>query len=60
MLNKPWITSPIVGATKLAHVDDAVGTLDIELSDDEIAFLEEPYKPHALSGFGPLGFQDRD
>ena len=60
MLNKPWITSPIVGATKMAHIDDAVAALDIELSDDEIAFLEEPYKPHALSGFDPLGFQGRD
>lgn len=47
---KPGITAPIVGATKPHHLDDAVAALDLELSDDEIASLEEPYMPHPISG----------
>jgi aryl-alcohol dehydrogenase (NADP+) len=51
VLAKPFVTAPIVGATKLEHVDDAVAAVDLELSPDEIARLEEPYRPHAVSGF---------
>jgi aryl-alcohol dehydrogenase-like predicted oxidoreductase len=43
LLARPGVTAPIVGATKLHHVDDAVGALDIKLSDEEIQRLEEPY-----------------
>jgi 1-deoxyxylulose-5-phosphate synthase len=57
LLGKRWIASPIIGATKLEHIDDAVGALDIRLDDDEAAFLEEPYAPHAMAGFDPRGFQ---
>ena len=42
---------PIVGATKLQHLDDAIASVDVKLSDDEIASLEEPYVPHAVVGF---------
>jgi aryl-alcohol dehydrogenase-like predicted oxidoreductase len=52
MLHKPGITSPVVGATKAKHLDDALKALSIKLSDEEIARLEEPYRPHeAPEGF---------
>jgi aryl-alcohol dehydrogenase-like predicted oxidoreductase len=47
---KPGVTAPIVGATKPQHLEDAVAALDLQLSDDEIAWLEEPYVPHPVSG----------
>ncbi len=51
MLSKPVITAPIVGATRMAHLDDAVAAADLRLTTDEIALLEEPYTPHAVVGF---------
>jgi aryl-alcohol dehydrogenase-like predicted oxidoreductase len=51
MLSKPFVTSPIVGATKMQHLDDAVAALSIHLSPDEIKTLEEPYLPHPVLGF---------
>jgi aryl-alcohol dehydrogenase-like predicted oxidoreductase len=51
MLSKPAITSPIVGATKPHHLSDAVAALSLRLSPEEIASLEEPYKPHPVLGF---------
>ena len=51
LLHKPVITAPIVGATKLEHLDDALGSLEVKLSSEEIAALEEPYAPHAVAGF---------
>jgi aryl-alcohol dehydrogenase-like predicted oxidoreductase len=50
LLGKPGVTAPIVGATKARHVDDALAAEQLELSDDEVARLEEPYVPHAVSG----------
>jgi 1-deoxyxylulose-5-phosphate synthase len=47
LLSKSVITSPIVGATKEQHIKDAVEAVELELSEDEIAALEEFYKPHA-------------
>lgn len=44
------VTSPVVGATKKHHIDGAIKAVDIELSDEEKAYLEEPYKPHAPVG----------
>jgi len=44
------VASPIVGATKPHHVDGAVAAVDMVLSDEEIAYLEEPYVPHAIVG----------
>ena len=44
------VASPIVGATKMHHVDGAAKAVDLELTNEEIAFLEEPYVPHVLSG----------
>ena len=51
MLSKPVITAPIIGASKLGHLDDAVAALELRLSDDEIAALEAPYSPHVVAGF---------
>jgi len=51
VLSKPWVTAPIVGATKPVHVDDAVAATSLELTDDEVARLEEPYAPHRVVGF---------
>ena len=50
LLHKPAVTAPIVGSTKAAHLDDALAAEQLELSDEEIARLEEPYVPHAISG----------
>ena len=50
LLHRPGVTAPIVGATKLEHVDDGLAAEQLELSADEIARLEEPYRPHAVSG----------
>ena len=48
---KPVVTSPIVGATKLEHLDDAAAAVELTLSDEEIGRLEEPYEPHGVVGF---------
>ncbi|MBR3311143.1 MAG: aldo/keto reductase [Solobacterium sp.] len=44
------VTSPVVGATKVSHIDGAVGAVNLELSEDEIRYLEELYVPHAVVG----------
>ena len=49
MLSKPCVTSPIIGATKMHHLTDAVAAVDVTLDDDEIAALEEPYVPRGPS-----------
>ena len=51
LLSKPVISAPIVGATKLHQLDDAIASVNVELSAEEIATLEEPYIPHAVVGF---------
>ena len=48
---KPAVTSPIVGATKLEHLDDAAASVELTLTADEVARLEEPYEPHDIVGF---------
>jgi aryl-alcohol dehydrogenase-like predicted oxidoreductase len=50
VLQQPGVTSPIVGATKLEHLDDAVAALSLRLGAEEIATLEAPYVPHAVVG----------
>jgi aryl-alcohol dehydrogenase-like predicted oxidoreductase len=50
LLHKPGVTAPIVGATKLEHLHDAVAAEQLELDDKEIARLEEPYVPHPVLG----------
>ena len=51
LLSKPAVAAPIIGATKMEHLDDAVAALSVELSAQEIQQLEAPYRPHAVRGF---------
>jgi aryl-alcohol dehydrogenase-like predicted oxidoreductase len=48
---KRGVSSPIVGASKVAQLDDAIAALAFQLSDEEKARLEAPYVPHAVTGF---------
>jgi aryl-alcohol dehydrogenase-like predicted oxidoreductase len=50
LLHKPGVTSPIIGATKLSHLEDAIGASQVTLSPDEIKLLEQPYQPHPIRG----------
>jgi 1-deoxyxylulose-5-phosphate synthase len=50
ILSNPAVTAPIVGVTKPQHLADAVAAVDLELSDEDIAALEEPYRPHPIAG----------
>jgi aryl-alcohol dehydrogenase-like predicted oxidoreductase len=50
LLHKPGVTAPIVGATKIEHLEDAIAAEQLSLSSDEIDRLEEPYVPHAIAG----------
>jgi len=50
MLSRPGVTSPIIGASKLTHLDEAVDALEIQLTAEECAHLEESYQPHPVVG----------
>lgn len=50
LLHKPGVTAPIVGATKVEHLEDALAAERLALDAGELAMLEEPYVPHAISG----------
>ncbi len=50
MTGKPWITAPIIGAGKARYIDEAVAALDIELTAEEVTYLEELYEPHPVLG----------
>lgn len=50
LLQTQPVTAPIVGATKTTHLEDAVGALSVKLTEEEVAYLEEPYVPHAIVG----------
>ena len=51
LLQKPGITAPIVGVSKMSHLEDAIAALGVTLSDDEVKALEAPYQPIAVTGF---------
>ncbi|MET1032257.1 aldo/keto reductase [Domibacillus tundrae] len=51
LLQKEPVTAPIIGATKISHLEDAAAALSIKLTPEEIALLEEPYVPHPIVGF---------
>lgn len=51
MLNKPHITAPLVGSSKVGYLEEAIKALDIKLTEEEMNYLEEPYVPHAQYGF---------
>jgi aryl-alcohol dehydrogenase-like predicted oxidoreductase len=50
LLSRPTVAAPIIGATKLQHLEDALGATDVTLSADEVKALEAPYQPHAVRG----------
>ncbi|PAF19782.1 aldo/keto reductase [Terribacillus saccharophilus] len=50
LLSKETIAAPIIGATKISHLEDAVGSLSVKLTAEDIAFLEEAYVPHSVVG----------
>jgi 1-deoxyxylulose-5-phosphate synthase len=50
LLQKQPVAAPIIGATKLSHLDDAIGALSVPLTPEEVAYLEEPYVPHRVVG----------
>ncbi len=50
LLHKDPVNAPIVGATKITHLEDAVGAIAVKLTPEEIAYLEEPYVPHSIVG----------
>jgi aryl-alcohol dehydrogenase-like predicted oxidoreductase len=57
MLQKVPIVAPVIGATKLSHLESAVESLSVNLTPEEMAYLEEPYIPHPLVGLIPYGGQ---
>ena len=50
LLQKKPVTAPIIGATKITHLEAAVGALSVTLAEDEVTYLEEPYAPHPIVG----------
>ncbi len=50
LLHKPGVTSPIIGASKMHHLEEAVAAVEISLSPEELAQLEAPYVPHPVLG----------
>ena len=52
MLEKPYITAPIIGASKMQHLEDAIAALELKLTAEEVTKLEELYQPHPISGHG--------
>lgn len=50
LMHKAPVTAPIIGATKISHLEDAMGALSVKLTPEEIAYLEEPYVPHGIVG----------
>lgn len=60
LLSRPGIVAPLVGAGKIAHLDDAVGALDLNLDPADTAALEAPYIPHAASFYPEVPGLDQD
>ncbi len=50
LLHQPGVTAPIIGASKMHHLDDAIASLNVKLDAAELKALEEPYRPHAILG----------
>jgi aryl-alcohol dehydrogenase (NADP+) len=50
VLSKPYVTAPIIGASKLEHLNESIAAMEIRLETEEIKVLEEPYQPHPVLG----------
>jgi len=57
MLHKNPVVAPVIGATKIRHLESAIAALDVKLKMEDIAYLEEPYVPHPIEGLTPYGGQ---
>jgi aryl-alcohol dehydrogenase-like predicted oxidoreductase len=57
MLHKAPVAAPVIGATKIPHLESAVAAVQVQLEPDDLAYLEEPYVPHPLVGLIPYGGQ---
>ena len=57
LLQKESVVSPVIGATKIPHLESAVESLSVQLTPEEVAYLEEPYVPHPIVGLIPYGGQ---
>ena len=57
LLHKRPVVAPVIGATKIAHLEDAVKSIDVQLEPEDIAYMEEPYVPHPPVGLIPYGGQ---
>jgi Predicted oxidoreductases (related to aryl-alcohol dehydrogenases) len=50
LLSKPGVTAPIIGATKVEHLESVVKALDVKLSEEQVKAVEAPYRPHTVKG----------
>ena len=50
LLSRPGVVAPIIGATKIDHLETAVKSLELKLSEDQVKAVEAPYRPHAVKG----------
>ena len=50
LLQKEPVTAPIIGATKISHLEEAIGTFSVKLTPEDVTYLEEPYFPHRIVG----------
>jgi aryl-alcohol dehydrogenase-like predicted oxidoreductase len=50
LLSRPGVTAPIIGATRLGHIGDALAAGNLTLTDEEVRRLDEPYRPHSVLG----------
>lgn len=57
LLHKNPVVAPVIGATKISHLESAVASLSVKLTPEEMAYLEEPYAPHPIVGLIPYGGQ---
>lgn len=59
LLRNPAVTAPIIGATNVSHLDDAVAAVHLTLDDDEVKALEQPYRPRPVRGINTPGTRGR-
>ena len=57
LLHKNPVVAPVIGATKIPHLESAVESLSVQLTPEDMAYLEEPYVPHPIVGLIPYGDQ---
>jgi aryl-alcohol dehydrogenase-like predicted oxidoreductase len=57
LLQKETVVAPVIGATKISHLESAVESLSVQLTPEEVTYLEEPYVPHPIVGLIPYGGQ---